>query len=122
VTSPHKEYSWLEEILYIDGFDHVHCRDHELFLLAQGLAAKMVVEKIPCVLARKEVYVPYDWGTKYRIDVVTSLWDPFLADISRVIDIVAHIGWYMMIQWCVVGYRSIRQCTMVCSGFLGCFP
>jgi hypothetical protein len=45
-------------MLDIQGFSHtpiLHCRDHELFLLAQDLATKEVVEKIPCGPTDKEV-------------------------------------------------------------------
>jgi hypothetical protein len=83
----------------------LHCRDHEPFLLAQGLATEIVVKKIPCGPANKEVYAPVDWGIEYRTDVDTSLWDPGSVDVSRVIDIMAHIQ-----------YRMVHDDTMVCSG------
>jgi hypothetical protein len=111
VTIPHEENSELqvfEERFDTEGFDHApifHCRDHEPFLLAQGLATKEVVEKIPCGPTNKEVYAPVDWGIEYRTDVDTSLWDPGSVDISGVIDTVAHIG-----------YRVVHDDTMVCSG------
>jgi hypothetical protein len=95
VTIPHKEHSKLqvlEERFDIEDFDRapvLHCRDHEPFLLAQGLATEEVVEKIPCGPANKEVYAPVDWGIEYRTDVDTSLWDPSSVDISR--DIQWHI-------------------------------
>jgi hypothetical protein len=91
-----------------EGFDRapvLHCRDHESFLLAQGLATEEVVEKIPCGPANKEVYAPVDWGIEYRTYVDTSLWDPSSVDISGVIDTVAHIG-----------YRVVHDDTRVCSG------
>ena len=52
-----------EERFDIDGFDHapvLHCKDHETFLLAQILATKEVVEKIPCGQTNMEVYALVD--------------------------------------------------------------
>ena len=49
----HEEHSNLqvfEDSFGIKGFDCVlvfHCRDHEPFILAQGLDTNIVVEKIP---------------------------------------------------------------------------
>jgi hypothetical protein len=128
-TIPHEEHSdlqVLEERFDTEGFDHapvLHCRDHESFLVAQGLATKEVVEKIPCGPTNKEV-APVDWGIEYRTVVDTSLCDSGSVDISGVLDTMAYIEyrWYMMIQWCAVVYNSIHLCTVVCSGFLGCFP
>ena len=88
-------------VLTQGGFDHafvLHYKDHESFILAQDLATKEVVEKIPCGPTNKEVYAPIVWGIEYRKDVDTSLWDPYPVDISRVIDIVEHIG-YMVVHY-----------------------
>jgi hypothetical protein len=85
-----------EERFEIEGFDHVlvfHCRDHEPFLWAQGLATKEVVDKIPFGSSNKEVYALVDWRIEYRMDVDTSLWDPGSIDISGVSDTMAHIGY-----------------------------
>jgi hypothetical protein len=63
VTSPHEKYSGLQKSLDTKGFESapiLHCRDHETFILAQGLAAEIEVKKIPCGLANKEVYAPID--------------------------------------------------------------
>jgi hypothetical protein len=52
-----------EERFDIEGFDHepvLHCKDHETFLLAQILATKEAVEKIPCGQTNKEVYALVD--------------------------------------------------------------
>jgi hypothetical protein len=79
VMIPHEENSGLhvyEENLERKDFYHaliLHCKDHELFLLAQGLDTKMVVEKIPCGLTNKEVYAPTDLGIEYMKYVDTSL-------------------------------------------------
>jgi hypothetical protein len=71
--------------------------------LAQGLATKEVVEKIPCGPSNKEVYAPVDWGIEYRTVVDTSLWDLGSVDISGVIDTMAHIG-----------HRVVHDDTVVC--------
>jgi hypothetical protein len=52
-----------KESFDIEGFYHApifQCRDQELFILAQGLATKMIVEKIPCEPTIKELYAPVD--------------------------------------------------------------
>ena len=59
----HSKFQVLEERFDIDGFDHaliLHCKDHETFLLAQILATKEVVEKIPCGQTNMEVYALVD--------------------------------------------------------------
>jgi hypothetical protein len=130
VMIPHEEHSELqvfEESFDTKGFDHAsifHCREHEPFLWAQGLATKIVVEKIPCGPANKDVYAPVDWGTKYRVVVDTSLWDPGSVDISRVIDSEAHMG-YMMVHDDTVVCSGIQQYTTVYNGVqwdFGTFP
>jgi len=79
VTIPHEEHSELqvfEERFEIEDFDHapiLNCRDHEPFLLAKGLATKMVVHLIPCGPVNKEVYALVNWGIEYRTNVYTSL-------------------------------------------------
>jgi hypothetical protein len=102
----------------------LHCRDHELFLLAQHLATEEVVEKIPCGPANKEVYTSVDWGTEYRTDVDTSLWDPSSFYSRGVIDIVGHIG-YRVVHDDIVVCSSIQQYTIVYGGVqwvFGMFP
>jgi hypothetical protein len=111
VMIPHEDHSWLqvyEESLDMEDFDCalvLHCRYHEALLLAQCLATNEVVENVICRPTNKEVYAPVDWGTKYRTNVDTSLWDSGPIDISRLNDRVAHIG-----------YRKVHDDTMVCSG------
>jgi hypothetical protein len=121
VMIPHEELSELqvfEERFDTEDFECasvLHCRDHELFLLSQGLATEIVVEQIPCGPTNKEVYAPVDWGTKYRMVVDTSLWDLGSVDISRVIDTESHMG-----------YMVVHDDTMVCNGIqqwdFGTFP
>jgi hypothetical protein len=117
----------LEERFDTKDFENAlffHCRDHEPFFLAQGLAIEEVVEKISCGQASKEVYAPVDWGIVYRTDVDTSLWDTSSFDICRVIVAMEHKGKHVVHED-VVMFNSIQHYIVVCDGIkwvFGMFP
>jgi hypothetical protein len=66
-------------------------RDHEPFLLESTLEAQDIVEHLPRVPGREEVYVSMDWVDRYMTDMDT-LWDIGTTIINRVLVSVARIG------------------------------